>query len=98
MWLIAVPRFIYKHPYWATGWENKIEMNKLAKIIVTIVVLLVFFLLFGAVVGSRSATGQHTPGLLSLILFAAVVFSIRAIWKSGKDNNNDKGNGSILQK
>ena len=82
----------------ATGWGNKNVMNKFAKIIVTIVVLLVFFLLFGAVIGSRSATGQHTPGLLGLILFAVVVFSIRAIWKSGKNNDNDKDNGSILPK
>lgn len=73
-------------------------MNKLAKIIVTFVVLLVFFLLFGVVVGSQSTTGQHTPGFLGLILFAAVVFSIRAIWKSGKNNDNDNDNKSILQK
>lgn len=73
-------------------------MNKLAKIIVTIVVLLVFFLLFGAVVGNRSASGQQTQGLFGLILFAAVIFSIRAIWKSEKNNDNDKDNGSILQK
>lgn len=89
---------IYKYPYLATEWENEIDMNKFAKIIVTIVVVLVFFLLFGAVVGSRSATGQHTPGPLGLILFAALVFSIRAIWRSGKNNDNDKDNSSILQK
>jgi membrane associated rhomboid family serine protease len=83
---------------WLLDGENKKIMNKLAKIIVTIGVLLVFFLLFGAVVGIRSATGQHTPGLLGLILFAAVVSSIRAIWKSGKTDGNDKDNGSILQK
>lgn len=73
-------------------------MNKLAKIIVTIGVLLVFFLLFGTVVGSRNDAGLETPGLLGLILFAAVFFSIRAIWKSGKKNDNDNGNTSILQK
>ena len=73
-------------------------MNKQTKIIVTIVVLLVFFLLFGAVVGNRSASSQQSPGLLGLILFAAVIFSIRAIWKSKKNNDNDKDNSSILQK
>ena len=81
--------------YWM---ENINNMNKIAKIIVTIGILLVFFLLFGAVVGSQSATGQNTPGPLGLILFAALVFSIRAIWKSGKNENNDKDNSSILQK
>ena len=73
-------------------------MNKFAKIIVTIGVLFVFFLLFGTVVGSRSTTGQQTPGLLGLILFAAVFYSIRAIWKGGEKDDNDKDNGSILQK
>lgn len=74
-------------------------MNKLAKIIVTVVVLFVFFLFFGAVVGSRSASSQQTPGILGLILFAAVFFSIRAIWKSGKkEDDENKDNGSILQK
>ena len=67
-------------------------MNKLVKILMTIVILFVFFLLFGAVVGSQSAAGQQTPGILGLILFAAVFFSIRTIWKSNKnDGNNNKG-------
>lgn len=72
-------------------------MNKLAKIIVTIVVLLVFFLLFGIIVESRRTMGQHTPGLGGLILFIAVIFSIRAIWKNKKNDDNDKDNTSILQ-
>lgn len=73
-------------------------MNKLAKILVTIGVLFVFFLLFGAVVGSLDAAGQKTPGFLGLILFAAAFFSIRAIWKSGKKDDNDKNSTSVLQR
>ena len=73
-------------------------MNKLAKIIVTVVVVFVFFLLFGAVVGSRSDAGNQTPGPLGLILFAAVFFSVRAIWKKKKNDDNVEDNNSILQK
>ena len=72
-------------------------MSKLAKILVTIVVLMVFFLLFGTLVGSRSADGHQTPGFIGLILFAAVVYAIRAIWKSGNSDDRSNDNGSILQ-
>lgn len=65
-------------------------MYKLSKITVTIVVLFVFFLLLGTVVENQSATERHTPGLLALILFVVIVFSIRSIWESRKNNDNDK--------
>lgn len=73
-------------------------MSKLAKIIVTIGVLFVFYLLFATVVGVQSDAGQQTPGILGLILFAALVFAIRSIWKNGKNDDNDKDNDSVLQK
>lgn len=82
----------------AAGWDNNYSsMSKLAKILVTIVVLMVFFLLFGAVVGSRSASGHQTPGLIGLILFSAVIYAVRAIWKSGSNDDRGNDNGSILQ-
>ncbi len=65
-------------------------MYKLSKITVTIVVLFVFFLLLGTVVENQSAIERHTPGLLALILFAVIVFSIRSFWESRKNNDNDK--------
>lgn len=74
-------------------------MNKTAKIVVTIIVFFVFFFLFAAVNGSREASGAHTPGILGIILFAALYGAIRAIWKSGKDKtNNDDPHDSMLQK
>ena len=72
-------------------------MSKLAKILVTVVVLFLFFLLFAAVVGSRTDSGQNTPGIFGLILFAGVIGAIRAIWKKDSENNNDSDN-STLQK
>lgn len=72
-------------------------MNNFAKILVTIVALFVFFLLFGALVGIRSDAGQQTPGFLGLILFAALIGGIRAIWKSTKDTNKENKGNSVLQ-
>lgn len=68
-------------------------MNKTAKILVTICIVLVFFLLFAAIVG---ISGHKTPGFLGLILFAAVLGAIRAIWKSKK--KDDDSDSSMLQK
>lgn len=71
-------------------------MSKFAKILVTIVVLFVFFMLFGAIVGARRDSGHSTPGIIGLILFAAVIGAVRAIWKSG--NKDVKDNEGMLQK
>lgn len=83
----------------AGGQRVKVKaMNKLAKILVTIVALFVFFLLFAAIVGSRSDAGHQTPGFLGVILFAALIGGIRAIWKSGKDSDKENNDNSVLQK
>ena len=71
-------------------------MEKASKVLVTIVILLVFILLFSVVI-STNASGR--PGIIGLILFAGLIGALRALWKSNKkedckDNNND----SILQK
>lgn len=73
-------------------------MNKLAKVLVTIGVIFVFFLLFAALVGGREASGHKTPGFLGLILFAVVYYGVRAIWKNEKKDNNDDNDISVLQK
>ena len=73
-------------------------MNNFAKILVTIVALFVYFLLFAAIVGSRSDAGHRTPGFLGVILFAALIGGIRAIWKSGKDSDKENNGNSVLQK
>ena len=72
-------------------------MQKTTKVIVTIVAIVLFIIFFGALVGSRTDAGQSTPGFLSLILFAALVGGLRAIWKKDTDENNGN-NSSTLQK
>lgn len=76
-------------------------MSKLAKILVTVGVLFVYFLLSAMLVGVREASGHTTPGFMGIILLVAVIGAIRAIWKSGKkdgDNDNNNNDTSILQK
>lgn len=72
-------------------------MNKTAKVLVTICIIFVFFILFAVLVGTRESSGHRTPGFLGIILFAAVYGAIRTVWKSDKkdDNNSDS---SMLQK
>lgn len=81
----------------ATGGQNSITvMSQLSKILVTVGVVFLFFIIFGAIAGSMNDAGR-TPGILGLIVFGALIGALRAIWKKPKnDDNND--NTSILQK
>ncbi|MBO5427568.1 MAG: hypothetical protein J5996_03975 [Prevotella sp.] len=72
-------------------------MSKLAKILVTIGIIFIFFMCFSIVVGTAGTSGQKTPGFLGLILFAAVIGAIRLVWKNDKNNENDN-KGGMLQK
>lgn len=74
-------------------------MGDFAKVLVTVGVIFVFFILFAAVVGSRQDSGHSTPGILGLILFGAVYGAIRAVWKQDKkDKDDDNTHSPILQK
>lgn len=71
-------------------------MSQLSKILVTIGVVFLFVVIFGAIDGSMSDAGK-TPGILGLIVFGALIGALRAIWKKPKNDGN-KDNTSILQK
>ena len=62
-------------------------MSKTSKILSTIVVVFVFIILFGGIVGASNSKGG---GVIGLIFFAALIGGLRAIWKSKKENGNDK--------
>lgn len=64
-------------------------MKKTSKIIVTVVAIVVFFFLFAIIVNVRETAGYRTPGMLGLILFAALIGAIRAIWKKSDEGNNN---------
>lgn len=72
-------------------------MSKVSKVLVTLGVVFVFFILFAAIVGIRGEAGHKTPGILGLIVFAGMVGALKAIWKKSK-NEEDGKNNSILQK
>lgn len=76
---------------------HKFIMSNLSKVLVTIGVVFIFIIFFGGIAGAASANG-HTPGILGLILLAALIGALRAIWKKPKDNGNKNDNSSILQK
>ena len=56
-------------------------MSKIAKILVTVLVIFIFFILFTVIVGVRSDAGFTTPGILGLILFFGLIGAVRAIWR-----------------
>lgn len=64
-------------------------MKKTSKIIVTIVLIIVWFFLSSIVIGVRTDAGHSTPGFLGIILLAALIGGLKAIWKKDKDDNNN---------
>lgn len=70
-------------------YERKIIsiMEKSTKIIITVIIVVVFIALFAVISGIRSDAGAATPGIIGLILFAALIGGLRAVWK--KDKNED---------
>ena len=68
---------------------REVIMNKSSKVVVTAVVVVLFIVLFAVIVGVRSDAGASTPGILGLILFAALIGGLRAIWKKKDEGNGD---------
>ena len=77
-------------------------MNKAAKIIVTIVAIVIFFIVFGLINAGRQSQGFHTPGILGVVAMCVLIAALRALWKKDhKDDDNKKNesnSSSILQK
>lgn len=62
-------------------------MEKGTKIIVTVIIVVVFIGLSAVVTGIRSDSEAATPGIFGIILFAALIGGLRAVWKKDKDEN-----------
>lgn len=60
-------------------------MSKLAKIIITVLIVVVAIVLTAVVNGSRNAAGYTTPGILGIVVLAGAIGGIRAVWKK-QDN------------
>ena len=63
-------------------------MEKGTKIILTIIIVVVFIGLSAVVTGIKSDSGAATPGIFGIILFAALIGGLRAVWKKDKDEEN----------
>ena len=64
-------------------------MEKSTKIIVTIIIVVIFIVLSAVVTGIRNDAGAATPGIFGIILFAALVGGLRAVWKKDKNENDN---------
>lgn len=73
-------------------------MSKLAKIVVTIIIVIVFSLLFSAISGMASDAGQETSGIFGLIVFAGLIGALRAVWKKPKNKADAEGKNSDVNK
>lgn len=80
--------------------KKKLKMSKLAKILVTIGIIFIWFVINSALVNIR---GTRSSGFLGFVIAIGVFAGIRAIWKKNKNNddqnnNNNSDDSSILQK
>ena len=69
-------------------------MSKLSKIIVTILIVVVFFVLHAIVFGLRQSQGARTSGVLGLILFGGMIYAIRVIWKKTSPEAKTESNSA----
>ena len=72
-------------------------MTKLAKVIVTIIAVVLFIILSAVNQIMREESGFSTPGFVGLILLVALIGALRAIWKKKKDNNSNDGTSILIQ-
>ena len=72
-------------------------MSKLAKTVVTVILVVVFILLFALITLEQEASGRKTPGFLSRVRLAGLIGGIRAVWKKKKGNGENNSGSSVLQ-
>ena len=94
----AGSRNLFNH--YKTDEPNRIKpgtkmMSKAAKVLVTIGAIFIYILIATPILGAINESGASS-GLIGLILLAALIGAIRAIWKKPKDDGGN--NSSMLQK
>lgn len=63
-------------------------MQKGSKILITVIAIVIFIVLFAVLNGVRGEAGYSTPGIFGLVLLAALIGALRAVWKKGSDESN----------
>ena len=71
-------------------------MSKFAKILVTVGVIFLFFIITIPITAGIKSSGS-SPTFINLILLMGLIGGIKAIWKSEKKDNNDNDT-PVLQK
>ena len=71
-------------------------MQRISKIILSIVAIAIFIFIFAIIVGVMSENGR-TPGILGMAALAGLIAALRAIWKKD-DSKDDSDNKGVLQK
>lgn len=62
-------------------------MNKVNKVIATVLVVVVFFVVFAVIVGIRTDNGRSTPGIIGLAVGIGAIAALRTIWKNDSSDN-----------
>ena len=76
------------------------RMNKSVKVLVTIGLIFLYIIIATPIIATMKESGQSS-GFIGLILLAALIGAIRAIWKKTNkdiDKREDENSPSILQK
>ena len=73
-------------------------MSKTSKYLVSLLVIIFFIIIFGAIVGVNSDSKNSTPGIFGLLVLAGFIGALRAIWKSKSSDNNNDSDTTTLQK
>lgn len=71
-------------------------MSKLAKLLVTVGVVFLFFIITIPITAGIKSSGS-SPTFINLILLMGLIGGIKAIWKSEKKDDNDNDT-PVLQK
>lgn len=65
-------------------------MKKTSKVLVTVISIVIFIVLYAALVAVRGETGHSTPGIIGLVLLGGLIVALREVWKKSDDNEMEK--------
>lgn len=58
-------------------------MNKVTKVLISVVLIVISIILFGMTVINSKNGSSLSPGFLGAIVFFILIFILRKIWKNG---------------
>lgn len=64
-------------------------MSGLAKFLVTVIMIIGFFIIFGAIVIQKEKSGNAGFMAIGAIIFFGLIAGIKAVWKKPKEENDN---------